>query len=354
MPKAAAAKGAQHPSRQRKREAGLSAQQRSALNTDFLEEEEVKDRRQQREMDDVEEVDAGELPEGFEDEEISSDEDEDMPVPARRRRAAEESEDEQSIGSSVDEDDLADLSTMLNDGEDEAPRKKSNASMLSAVGLAASERRAGGRHSERVEAREEDEYNAEAPDNQLTVDALLGGLGKQKGFGQLQKSLAALSDPAGGKRGAARAQLGAPLERSDQRRVEREAATVAAHREVSKWDEAVRRHDDQEYQVFPRERAKAFGASTGSLAALKPEGKLEGGVEALLKQHGLEEGKAAQGEELALSSLSPEEVIKRRAELRKMRDLLFYHETKAKRAAKIKSKAYRKVHKKGRAKQQAP
>ena len=33
------------------------------------------------------------------------------------------------------------------------------------------------------------------------------------------------------------------------------------------------------------------------------------------------------------------------------RDLLFYHETKAKRAAKIKSKAYRKVHKKGRAKQ---
>ena len=73
----------------------------------------------------------------------------------------------------------------------------------------------------------------------------------------------------------------------------------------------VRRHEDKEYQVFPRERAKAFGASTGSLAALKPEGELEGGVEALLKQHGLEEGKAVAGEELALSSLSPEEVLKR-------------------------------------------
>jgi len=34
-------------------------------------------------------------------------------------------------------------------------------------------------------------------------------------------------------------------------------------------------------------------------------------VEALLKQHGLEEGKAVAGEELALSSLSPEEVLKR-------------------------------------------
>ena len=61
-------------------------------------------------------------------------------------------------------------------------------------------------------------------------------------------------------------------------------------------------------------------------------------MEALLKQHGLEEGKAVKGEELALSSLSPEEVLKRRAELRKMRDLLFYHETKAKRAAKIKAR----------------
>ena len=58
----------------------------------------------------------------------------------------------------------------------------------------------------------------------------------------------------------------------------------------------VRRHEDKEYQVFPRERAKAFGASTGSLAALKPEGDLEGGLEALLKQHGLEEGKAVKGE----------------------------------------------------------
>ena len=234
----AAARAAQ--GRQRKREAGLSAQQRNALNIDFLEEEEVKDRRQYL-LEDEEEVDAGELPEGFEDEEISSDEDGDMPVPSRKRRADDESEDEQSIGSSVDEEDMADLSTMLNDNdsEDEAPRTKSNASMLQAVGLTAG---AGRRRSERVEAREENEYNTEAPGNQLTVDALLDGLGKQKGFGALQKSLAALSDPTGGKRGAARAQLGAPLEKSDQRRVEREAATDAAHREVSKWDEAVRRH----------------------------------------------------------------------------------------------------------------
>ena len=54
----AAARAAQ--GRQRKREAGLSAQQRSALNTDFLEEEEVKDRRQYL-LEDEDEVGDGEL-----------------------------------------------------------------------------------------------------------------------------------------------------------------------------------------------------------------------------------------------------------------------------------------------------
>ena len=41
--------------------------------------------------------------------------------------------------------------------------------------------------------------------------------------------------------------------------------------------------------------------------------------------------------------MSEEEVKKRLAELKKMRDLLFYHEVKSKRSSKIKSKAYRKV-----------
>ena len=72
---------------QRKREAGLSAQQRNALNIDF-EEEEVKDQGQYL-PEDEDEVDAGELPEGFEDEEISSDEDGAGTI--RKRRADDES-----------------------------------------------------------------------------------------------------------------------------------------------------------------------------------------------------------------------------------------------------------------------
>lgn len=51
-----------------------------------------------------------------------------------------------------------------------------------------------------------------------------------------------------------------------------------------------------------------------------------------------------------MNHLSPEEVQKRRAELRHMRELTFRADTKAKRIAKIKSKAFRKIRNKQKAK----
>jgi U3 small nucleolar RNA-associated protein 14 len=55
-------------------------------------------------------------------------------------------------------------------------------------------------------------------------------------------------------------------------------------------------------------------------------------------------------EALAMNHLSVEEVAARRAELRKMRELMFRAEVKAKRIAKIKSKAYRRIQKRAREK----
>jgi U3 small nucleolar RNA-associated protein 14 len=55
-------------------------------------------------------------------------------------------------------------------------------------------------------------------------------------------------------------------------------------------------------------------------------------------------------EALKMNHLSVEEVAARRAELRKMRELMFRAELKAKRAAKIKSKTYRRIRKKQREK----
>lgn len=58
----------------------------------------------------------------------------------------------------------------------------------------------------------------------------------------------------------------------------------------------------------------------------------------------------AQTEALKMNHLSVEEVAERRAELAKMRELMFRAEAKAKRIAKIKSKTYRRIKKKEKAK----
>lgn len=59
-----------------------------------------------------------------------------------------------------------------------------------------------------------------------------------------------------------------------------------------------------------------------------------------------DDGDIQQTESLAMNHLSVEEVAARRNELRKMRELMFRAEAKAKRVSKIKSKTYRRIKKK--------
>ena len=74
-------------------------------------------------------------------------------------------------------------------------------------------------------------------------------------------------------------------------------------------------------------------------------------MDRLLKAAELREQDIAKAEELQMQHLTEEEIATRRAELRKMRDLMFRAEIKAKRISKIKSKTYRKIQKKERSRQ---
>lgn len=76
-------------------------------------------------------------------------------------------------------------------------------------------------------------------------------------------------------------------------------------------------------------------------------------MDRLLKSAKMREEEIAQTESLKMNHLSVEEVAARRAELAKMRDLMFRAEAKAKRIAKIKSKTYRRLKKKERARMAA-
>ena len=90
----------------------------------------------------------------------------------------------------------------------------------------------------------------------------------------------------------------------------------------------------------------------------KPFNELEATIKTILEESGLaatngkdDEDKLMEFEELETNKMSLEEVKARRAQLRMARDLLFREEARAKRIKKIKSKSYRKVHRKQREKE---
>ncbi|KAJ7135051.1 Utp14-domain-containing protein [Mycena crocata] len=142
--------------------------------------------------------------------------------------------------------------------------------------------------------------------------------------------------------------LAAPLPLRTQARVDREAAYEATKKEVDKWGPSMKRIRDAEHLSFPLQAPKEqMGrVSNAELAAkFKPSTELETAVSRLLATANLAQDADIQRTEnqLMAATLSPEEVVRRRNELRQMRELAFRGEVKARRVAKIKSKVYRRI-----------
>ncbi|KAJ7252701.1 Utp14 protein-domain-containing protein [Mycena haematopus] len=135
--------------------------------------------------------------------------------------------------------------------------------------------------------------------------------------------------------------LAAPLPLRTQARVDREAAYEATKEEVDKWAPSMKRIREAEHLSFPLQAPKQqMGrVSNAELAAkFKPTTELE--TAANLTQ---DADIQRMENQLLAAKLSPEEVVRRRNELRQMRELAFRGEVKARRVAKIKSKVYRKI-----------
>ncbi|KAJ7741584.1 Utp14-domain-containing protein [Mycena maculata] len=142
--------------------------------------------------------------------------------------------------------------------------------------------------------------------------------------------------------------LAVPLPLRTQARVDREAAYEATKEEVDKWGLSMKRIREAEHLSFPLQGPKEqMGrVSNAELAAkFKPSTELETAVSRLLSAAHLAQDADIQRTEntLLAATLSPEEVARRRNELRQMRELAFRGEVKARRVAKIKSKVYRKI-----------
>ena len=177
---------------------------------------------------------------------------------------------------------------------------------------------------------------------------------------KLRKSLKLLADSdSKSKRGSIPKKLDVPLPRRQQDRLDRAAAYEKSKETLNRWIDTVKHNRRAEHLSFPLKDPNAAAAqgSTRLLptAQTKPLTELESTIHSILQDSGLanSDGKSGEDrlqafEDLKTKKMPLEEVQARRAELRKARELLFREEVRAKRIKKIKSKTYRKVHRRER------
>ena len=179
---------------------------------------------------------------------------------------------------------------------------------------------------------------------------------------RLRKSLKLLADPdtkGSSTRGGIPKRLDVPLPKRQQDRLDRTAAYEKSKETLKRWIDTVKHNRRAEHLSFPILDPNAVAAQ-GSQRLLptshsQPLTDLESTIQNILQDSGLaapngksEEDQLQAFEELKTNKMPLEEVQARRAELRRTRELLFREEIRAKRIKKIKSKTYRKVHRKER------
>jgi U3 small nucleolar RNA-associated protein 14 len=180
----------------------------------------------------------------------------------------------------------------------------------------------------------------------VSLSALLSSLEGAEGIKDVRKRVEGFASGGGGIKPPAAAVVAA--------RAEREVAYEQAAEEATKWIAPVQAARQSEVADFrPKVDALASRPTTGALTdRFEPRQGMEAEVAELLRgDFSRGEGQEAMieaEEQEAVQDLSPEEADKRLADLRRTRALLFYHERKRHQVNKIKSKLYRKKHRKKR------
>ncbi|KAK5956418.1 hypothetical protein OHC33_002995 [Knufia fluminis] len=153
--------------------------------------------------------------------------------------------------------------------------------------------------------------------------------------------------------------LAAPLAKRQQARLDRVAAYDQSKQTLDRWVDTVKQNRRAEHVSFPlvdQTKASASNVKTFQpISKVQPQSELESKIQEIMQESGLstgngktEEEQEQQYEELQAKDVPLEEVQARRRELRMQRELMFREEVRAKRIKKIKSKAYRRVHRKER------
>ncbi len=153
--------------------------------------------------------------------------------------------------------------------------------------------------------------------------------------------------------------LAPPLAKRQQDRLDRAAAYEKSKETLNRWIDTVKQNRRAEHISFPLPDPDALSAP-GSKELMpttqsQPLTSLESTIQNIMQESGLASVKAKSTddqfrgfEDLQGRTIPIEEVQARRVELRKARELMFREEVRARRVKKIKSKSYRRVHRKER------
>ncbi|KAL9609760.1 MAG: hypothetical protein Q9167_005489 [Letrouitia subvulpina] len=151
--------------------------------------------------------------------------------------------------------------------------------------------------------------------------------------------------------------LEVPLPKRQQDRLDRAAAYEKSKQSLDRWTETVKHNRRAEHLFFPLQdpNIQAIQKSNKLQRSVEPRTDLETEIQKILEESGLahthgrsEEDDILESEGLQTKKIPLAELQARQAELRRKRDLLFREEIRARRINKIKSKTYRRVHRKER------
>lgn len=213
----------------------------------------------------------------------------------------------------------------------------------------------------RTEARSENEIvtsmNGGELHEKIDLDTLMSNLPPNHDVSDLKKTLRSLT-----KKSAKAAPLSAPLEPRLQQKVERQAAYDLTKQEMNKWNDTIQAARGLSGRSLDgKNRFIAPPVSTSKLDKepdatrwnmhFKPTNTMENEVLNVLAAGQMTSKKLKEEEDSLLEAkgLTDEQIKERAAELKMARELMFRAERKAKRVAKIKSKAFRRIHKKEKA-----
>ena len=188
-------------------------------------------------------------------------------------------------------------------------------------------------------------------------------------YADFKEDVAPVADkPKKAKKRAQQVTLSENLPKRQQDQIERKIASAKAKEQLDRWTQSVIQNRRAEHLSFPLQHPDDTGITVGKEKFTPstqgaPANELEASIQRIMEESGLatqrdseggsgevedEESALLKAEGLAEKHMDVEEVMRRRAELRKQRALLFQEEIKAKRIAKIKSKSYRRVHRRER------